>query len=101
MSVLESLRCPDVRRGEGTDEWKNSKGSFQFTPDLVAGPLIGGGHPSDFYIDVLEPSGDPYVKPKAGNPAGADLLLKTVASLAAESSTSRISGSRMSRSTGR
>lgn len=77
--VLEHLECPDARRGEGTEEWSRSKGSFRFTPDLVAGPLVGGGDPSDFYIDVLEPTGDQFVKPKAGNPLGASRFLKALA----------------------
>ena len=77
-AVLEALGCPDVRPGEGSDEWKRSKGSYTFTPDLVAGPLVGGGDQSDFYIDVFAPSGDQYVKPRAGNPRAALTLVRAV-----------------------
>ena len=56
--MLEALGCPGVRRGEGTDEWRSSQGSYTLTPDLVAGPLVGEGDPSDFYIDVFAPTGD-------------------------------------------
>jgi hypothetical protein len=65
-AMLEHLGCPDVRQGQGSEEWKQTKGTYIKTPDLVAGPLVGNGHESDFYIDVFEPSGDPYVKPLAG-----------------------------------
>jgi hypothetical protein len=79
VDVLQSLGCPDVRRGEGSEEWANSKGAYRFTPDVIAGPLVGGGDPSDFYIDVFEPRGDQYVKPMAGNPHAASILLRAVA----------------------
>jgi hypothetical protein len=78
-AVLEALGCPDVRLGEGSDEWKGSRGSYPFTPDLVAGPLVGGGDRSDFYIDVFAPTGDQYVKPRAGNPLAALTLVRAVA----------------------
>ena len=77
-AVLEALHCPDVRRAEGTDEWRESQGSFRLSPDLVAGPLLGAGSAADFYIDVFEPSGDAYVKPKAGNPKAATILHRAV-----------------------
>jgi hypothetical protein len=77
-AVLEALGCPGIRRGEGSEEWKQTQGSYPFTPDLVAGPLVGGGHPSDFYIDVFEPSGDQYVKPLAGNPGAAVTMLRAI-----------------------
>jgi hypothetical protein len=78
-AVLTGLRCPNVRRAEGTDEWRLSHGAYRPTPDLVAGPLVGGGDPSDFYIDVWEPTGDQYVKPCAGNPKAAFILHRAVA----------------------
>jgi hypothetical protein len=65
---LRALGCPNVRRGEGSDEWARTCGAYPHTPDLVAGPLIGGGDARDFYIDLIQPTGDWYVNPKAGNP---------------------------------
>jgi hypothetical protein len=78
LAALRALRCPDPRRGEGTEEWERTKGSYPYTPDVVAGPLVGGGDPSDFYIDVFEPKGDQYVRPEAGNPLAAVTLLRAV-----------------------
>lgn len=77
--MLHALGCPGVRRAEGTDEWQKSRGSYPLTPDLVAGPLVGGGDPSDFYIDVFAPTGDQFVKPQAGNPDAARAFRRTVA----------------------
>ena len=77
-AVLASLGCPNVRRAEGTKEWASSRGVYPLTPDLVAGPLVGGGHASDFYIDVFEPTGDQYVKPQAGNPKAAATLMRAI-----------------------
>lgn len=65
--ALQRLGCPDVRPAQGTDEWRRAQGPFLATPDLVAGPLVGHGAPADFLIDVFEPSGEPYVKKRAGN----------------------------------
>jgi hypothetical protein len=73
-AVLEALGCPSPRRAEGTDEWRASAGTYTFTPDLIAGPLVGGGDRSDFYVDVFEPSGDQFIKLKAGNPHAASLI---------------------------
>jgi hypothetical protein len=73
-AVLEALGCPNPRRAEGTDEWRASAGAYAFTPDLIAGPLVGGGDRSDFYVDVFEPTGDQYIKPKAGNPHAASIV---------------------------
>lgn len=74
--VLHLLGCPDVRPAQGTAEWKQVQGSFASTPDLAAGPLVGGG--GDFMIDVFEPSGDPYVKERAGNPNAAQTFRDAV-----------------------
>lgn len=79
IDVLRVLGCPNPRRGEGSDEWERSKGSFRFTPDLIAGRLVGAGSAIDFYIDVLQPTGDQYVKPKAGSPQAAGVLANAVA----------------------
>jgi hypothetical protein len=76
--VLAAFGCPNVRRGEGSDEWRASMGNYRMTPDLIAGPLVGGGDPSDFYIDVFEPTGDQNVRPLAGNPKAAVTLLRAV-----------------------
>ena len=76
--ALHRLGCPTIRRGQGMEEWERAKGSFAGTPDLIAGPLIGNGHPDDFVIDVFEPSGDPYVKLLAGNPDAAAVLRTAV-----------------------
>lgn len=76
LAVLSRLGCPDVRRAQGTEEWERTKGAFKWTPDLVAGPIIGNGHERDFYIDVFQPKGDQYVKPLAGNPQAAAVFTK-------------------------
>ena len=39
---------------------------------------MGAGDPSDFYVDVFEPTGDQYVKPLAGNPFAAVTLLRAI-----------------------
>jgi len=39
---------------------------------------VGGGAPTDFYIDVFQPTGDQYVRPLAGNPDAAEVLRKAV-----------------------
>jgi len=77
--VLEVIGCPSVRKGEGSDEWNATKGAYTPTPDLVAGPLVGAGDPSDFYIDVFAPKGDQFVTPRAGSPQAAVALLRAVA----------------------
>jgi len=76
INVLRVLGCPNPRRGEGSDEWERSKGSFRFTPDLIAGRLVGGGSATDFYIDVFQPTGDQYVKPRAGSHCDAKVPTK-------------------------
>jgi hypothetical protein len=75
---LRQLGCPDVRRAEGTEEWRRTQGAFRFTPDLVAGPLRGGGDPRDFYIDVFSPTGEQFVNAKAGAPKAATVFRQAV-----------------------
>lgn len=79
LAALAAFGCPDVRRAEGTAEWERTRGGYRFSPDLVAGPLVGSGDPSDFYVDVFAPSGDQYVKPLAGNPRAAVTFVRSIA----------------------
>ena len=67
-AMLVELGCPDIRAGERSPEWERTKGSYKDTPDLVAGPLVGGGDPSDYYVDVFEPTGDQYFREQVGQP---------------------------------
>jgi hypothetical protein len=40
---------------------------------------VGGGDPSDFYVEVFAPQGDRFVNPLAGNPQAAVAVLRAVA----------------------
>lgn len=72
--ILRLLCCPNARRAEGTPEWDQIKGSYTLSPDLVAGLLRGNGDPSDFFIDIVQPTGDQYFKELAGSPQAARLV---------------------------
>lgn len=68
--------CPDPRLAQGSPEWREAQGSYSRTPDLIAGPILGGGNPRDFLIDVWEPEGQSFLKEAGSNPDAA----RTVAS---------------------
>lgn len=68
LTALAHLGCPAVRRAEGTEEWRQKQVSYKYTPDLVAGPIVGGGDPKDFLIDVYAPTGKYFTDAGAGLP---------------------------------
>jgi hypothetical protein len=63
LEALWTLGCPDARRYEG--EPLAGEVALVGTPDIVAGPLRGGDSPADCYVDVVQPSGDHFVKAEA------------------------------------
>ncbi len=66
---LAMLGCPDVQRYER--EPLAQQVTLVGTPDLIAGrPLKGGRSPDDFYIDVVKPSGDHFIREKARAKSG-------------------------------
>jgi hypothetical protein len=77
MKRLQMLGCPSVRQCEGDPVMRQlvASGSFKRTPDLVAGPIVGGGLATDFYIDVQELYGELLFNPNAAGGSSPPLFI--------------------------